>query len=188
MSDKNRSRIIPLQGIDSEKPGRLGVAECGRHLPFVPLRLFYFFDVPEGSSRGGHAHHAQEQFMICLAGRLRIVATDGAGRQTFDLDDPLMGLHIPPLTWVDLTFDAPDTLACVLASAKYVEADYIRVRDEFDRIISAGNEFNPGALQPASFTRQAGRPRPLEETIEPPRLQPGGIHVAVGKSAFKVSF
>ena len=135
MSDKNRSSILPLQGIASEDLGLLGVAEYGPHIPFVPRRLFFFCDVPVGIARGGHAHRELEQFIICPLGRVQVDAVDTTGEQSFTLDAPLQGLYIPPMTWVDICFEEAGTIALVLASAEYDEADYIRDKDAFERAL-----------------------------------------------------
>ena len=136
MSDTARCRIQPLQGIPNETRGLLGIAECGRHVPFVPKRLFYFCDVPAGAVRGGHAHRELEQFIICPKGALNVAALDADGEQAFALDDPLQGLYVPPMTWVDLRFETDGAVALVLASAEYDEADYIRDREAFDQALS----------------------------------------------------
>ena len=135
MSDTVRSRILALKGIPSEDQGLLGVAEYGPQVPFVPRRLFFFCDVPSGTARGGHAHREQEQFIICPQGRIQVDTVDALGDQSFTLDAPLKGLHIPAMTWVDVHFEGDGTVALVLASAEYDEIDYIRDRDAFERAL-----------------------------------------------------
>ena len=132
MSDTVRTRILPLQGIPSEDLGLLGVAEYGPHIPFMPRRLFFFCDVPAGTVRGRHAHRQLEQFIICPQGRVQVETWDAQGEQSFALDTPLQGLHIPAMTWVDIGFEEAGTIALVLASAEYDEADYIRDREAFE--------------------------------------------------------
>ncbi len=136
MSDTVRARIFDLQGIPHEDLGLLGVAEYGPHIPFIPKRLFFFCDVPAGTTRGGHGHRELEQFIICPRGAVRIETLDAAGEQSFALDASLQGLHIPAMTWVDIRFEEAGTVALVLASAEYDEADYIRDRDAFERALT----------------------------------------------------
>ena len=87
---------------------------------------------------------ATNQLCTCHVRRFRfpsavpILATDAGGDQSFTLDAPLLGLHVPAMTWARLLFDEADNVVLVLASAEYDDADYIRDRDEFDRIIAAG--------------------------------------------------
>jgi dTDP-4-dehydrorhamnose 3,5-epimerase-like enzyme len=134
MSDTIRAQIFDLQGIPHEDLGFLGVAEYGPHIPFVPRRLFFFCDVPIGTTRGGHGHRELEQFIGCPQGAVLIETLDAAGKQSFCLDTPLQGLYIPAMTWVDIRFEGASTVALVLASAEYDEADYIRDMGEFERI------------------------------------------------------
>jgi hypothetical protein len=44
------------------------------------------------------------------------------------------------MTWVDIRFEKDGTVALVLASAEYDEADYIRDRDAFERALVALKE------------------------------------------------
>ena len=39
--------------------GNLTFVEGGRQIPFDIRRVYYLYDVPGGSERGGHAHLAQ---------------------------------------------------------------------------------------------------------------------------------
>ena len=42
--------------IVSDPRGNLTFVEGGRQIPFDIRRVYYLYDVPGGSSRGGHAH------------------------------------------------------------------------------------------------------------------------------------
>jgi hypothetical protein len=63
--------------------GSLGVIEIASHAPFVPVRMFWISDVAAGTARGGHAHKACSQFVVCLRGRINIDAIDGTQSQNF---------------------------------------------------------------------------------------------------------
>jgi hypothetical protein len=71
---------------------------------------------------------------------VQVETRDALGEQSFALDTPLQGLHIPAMTWVDIRFEKDGTVALVLASAEYDEADYIRDRDAFERALVALKE------------------------------------------------
>ena len=45
--------------------------------PFEPRRAFIVNEVPEGETRGSHAHLCCDQFLICTKGRLDIIIDDG---------------------------------------------------------------------------------------------------------------
>ena len=47
------------------------------------------------------------------------------------LDRPLIGLFLPPMTWVEVQFDEEDSIATVFTCSEYDEADYIRDYKEF---------------------------------------------------------
>ena len=130
------TRIIELQKIPDPERGFLGVAECERHLPFVPKRLFYFIRPSANVQRGGHAHREQHQFIIALQGALTIHGWGKNGVTTECLGSPTSGLYCAPMTWLELRFDTDDAIVVVLASDVYVEADYIRDRGEFDELLA----------------------------------------------------
>lgn len=115
--------------------GSLSVGEIGEHIPFDVQRYFLVFDVPSAETRGEHAHRQCHQFLICVAGKLAVVADDGKNRQEVILDKPNLGIHLPPMTWgIQYKYSA-DAVLLVLASHHYSSADYIRNYDEFLQLI-----------------------------------------------------
>ena len=106
-------------------------AEFPRHLPFQPLRFFVTYDVPAGSVRGEHAHRRLEQLIVCLKGSLVVTVDDGTVREECLLDNPGIGLYIPPLTWGIQSGHSPDCVMLVLASDVYDESGYLRNYDDF---------------------------------------------------------
>ncbi len=122
---------IELQSIPSLDEGGLGVAEYDRHVPFVTRRVFFFHDVPKGTTRGGHAHRKQPQFIICVTGNVTVMTETATGKSKHALDRPSIGLYVPPVTWVDMRFEEKDSAVIVLTCSVYDEADYIRDYQEF---------------------------------------------------------
>jgi len=114
--------------------GSLSVGEIGQQFPFEVLRYFLVFDVPSAETRGEHAHFVCHQFLVCVAGKVSVVADDGENRQEFMLDRPNLGLHLPPMTWAVQYKYSADAVLLVLASHHYSSEDYIRNYDEFLRI------------------------------------------------------
>jgi len=114
--------------------GSLSVGEIGQQVPFEVLRYFLVFDVPSAETRGEHAHHDCHQFLVCVAGKVSVVADDGENRQEFMLDRPNLGLHLPPMTWAVQYKYSADAVLLALASHHYSSEDYIRNYDEFLRI------------------------------------------------------
>ncbi len=119
--------------------GNLSVGEFGSSVPFPVKRYFLVFEVPSREVRGEHAHRNCHQFLICTHGSVAVVADDGRAREEFLLDDPSMGLHLPPMTWgVQYKYSA-DAVLLVFASEHYDAGDYIRDYSEFlDLVGSAG--------------------------------------------------
>jgi acetyltransferase-like isoleucine patch superfamily enzyme/dTDP-4-dehydrorhamnose 3,5-epimerase-like enzyme len=124
------ARLVALPVIPDTR-GVLTFAEAGTHLPFTPKRYFAIMDVPQGKMRGAHAHRELHQFMVCLRGRCTVVLDDGYSRRQVRLDSPGVGLHVPPMTWNELTEASADAVVLVLASDVYSERDYIRNYDDF---------------------------------------------------------
>ncbi len=100
-------------------------------VPFVPRRWFVVYEVPSPEVRGAHAHRACHQFLICVAGEVNVLVDDGAERAEVLLDDPTLGIYIPPMVWGSQYRYGPDSALLVLASDPYDPADYIRDYDEF---------------------------------------------------------
>jgi dTDP-4-dehydrorhamnose 3,5-epimerase-like enzyme len=114
-----------------DERGELVEVDFERGLPFAPRRLFYIFDVPAGTWRGGHAHRECRQFLICLKGSVTVETDDGEERRDYLLDNPHAGLYLPPPVWCSLGGFSQDAVLMVLASHPYDAADYIRDRQEF---------------------------------------------------------
>lgn len=128
-------RLYNLPFIEDMR-GNLSVAELGKGFPFVPKRCFWIFDVPSKEVRGEHAHKTLEQFLVCVKGSVKVVVDDGINRQEVTLDQPNLGLYIPPLVWGTQYNYSGDSLLIVFGSAEYDNADYIRDYDEFIELVA----------------------------------------------------
>jgi len=123
--------------------GSISVGEVGRNLPFVPKRYFTVFNVPGEEVRGAHAHRICHQFLVCVRGRVTVMADDGLSREEILLDTPAVGIHLPPMVWgVQYKYSA-DAVLLVLASEAYDAQDYIRDYDQFLRAKSEGISSGP---------------------------------------------
>ena len=117
--------------------GSLSAGEFPRDIPFVPTRYFCVFNVPSQETRGEHAHHQCEQFLICIKGSCSVMVDDGQKRQEFLLNAPNIGVYIPPLVWgVQYKYSA-DAVLLVFASHAYDAEDYIRDYSDFLRSVGA---------------------------------------------------
>lgn len=111
--------------------GNLTVGEANKSVPFDIQRYFMVFGVPNAEVRGEHAHRRCHQFLVCAHGSCHVVADDGTTREEFILDDPSLGLHLPPLTWGVQYKYSPDAVLVVFASELYDAEEYIRDYSEF---------------------------------------------------------
>ena len=111
--------------------GNLVFAEERRHVPFAVKRVFAIYGVPRGGARGGHAHRAQQQLLLMLAGGCTVVVDDGRSRVEERLETPTAALHVPAGQWLELKDFSSGAICLVLASGPYDEADYIRDYSEF---------------------------------------------------------
>ncbi len=68
--------IIELNKIH-DRAGNITFIENNLILPFTFKRIFYLYDVPGGSDRGGHAHHEMHHFIIAASGAFNVVLDDG---------------------------------------------------------------------------------------------------------------
>lgn len=111
--------------------GSLIVIEAGKEIQFAINRVFFFYDVPGGATRGGHAHRCLQEFILAVSGSFSIIVDDGANRVRHVLDQPSLGLYVGPMNWIELQDFSVGSVCLVLASSQYDEADYYRDYDEF---------------------------------------------------------
>lgn len=125
---------IQLQDIpkisDPEGRGNLSVIEKDI-LPFEIKRVYYLYDIPSNSSRGGHAHKELKQFLIALSGSFDVVLDDGKSRISITLNRPNKGLLIPNGIWRELENFSAGAVCLSLVSDVYIEEDYIRDYNDF---------------------------------------------------------
>lgn len=136
-------------------------------LPFMIGKVLVSSDMQPGDVRGNHAHYETEEIVVALNGGCTFELEDGRGtRERVRLGvgkclgsgEPECGRdpHTPipsnsetqpalllyPHVWRTFYDFEPGTVLLVVANIKYDEADYIRDREEFERI--AKTWFNLG--------------------------------------------
>lgn len=109
------------------------VEELGE-VPFEVKRVFWNYNVPEGKSRGAHAHKQLRQLLVAVHGSFTVNVDDGKEQQSFVLDTPWQGLLVEPGEWSSEDFFSPGAVCLVICSDHYDENDYIRDYDEFKKI------------------------------------------------------
>lgn len=125
--------LIEFPKLGAPNIGYISVAENSNLIPFDIKRVFWTYYTPESIVRGRHAHYKTEQVLIAVTGRI-IVTTELADSeiQTFVLDQPTVGLYVPPNAWHTMQY-SHTAIQMVLASTPYSEADYIRNHEDFCR-------------------------------------------------------
>lgn len=113
-----------------DQRGSLAVIEkdC---IPFQIKRVYYLYDVPSDSFRGGHAHNNLYQLLIPLSGSFEVSLNDGESTKKILLNKPNIGLLIVPGIWREIDNFSSGSVCLVLASEEYDESDYIRDYDAF---------------------------------------------------------
>lgn len=129
MISKKEVRLIEIPKIHDIR-GNLSVIEGGT-IPFVSKRVYYLYDVPGGSTRGGHAHKEQKEFLIALSGSFDVIVKDGDFEEIITLNKPNYGLLIEKEIWRELENFSSGSVCLVLASDEFDEADYIRDYADF---------------------------------------------------------
>lgn len=116
--------------IDSKGRGNLSVIEKDT-LPYAVKRVYYLYDVPSDSFRGGHAHKEQLEFLIALSGSFNVTLDNGISKKSFLLNKPNKGLLIPTGIWRELEDFSSGAVCLVLSSGEFEEEDYIREYNDF---------------------------------------------------------
>ena len=111
--------------------GNLSFVEEFRHISFKIERTYWIYDVPGGEKRGGHAYEENKEFIIALSGSFDVILDDGKERKTFSLNRSYYGLYVPEGIWREMDNFSTNSLALVLSSTPYKEADYIYDYDLF---------------------------------------------------------
>jgi hypothetical protein len=120
----------------TNRAGNISIVEGLKNLPFEPKRVFYLYDIPAGEARGAHAHRECHQFIVAASGSFEVSLDDGDNKKTISLNRPFYGVHIPPGIWAyELNFSS-GAICLVLASHKFIEADYIREYRDYQYCIN----------------------------------------------------
>jgi oxalate decarboxylase/phosphoglucose isomerase-like protein (cupin superfamily) len=111
--------------------GNLSFIEEDTHLPFKIRRVYWIYDVPGGEHRGGHAFRETEELIVALSGSFDVVLHDGEKEFRYLLNRSYYGIFVPKMMWRLMENFSTNSLALIVASTDYSEADYIRDFEEF---------------------------------------------------------
>lgn len=108
-------------------------------LPFTVARAFWLGNVPKQATRADHAHMNTRQVLVSIAGEwdARIeYASGGTGRVRFGEGES--AVYVPPMAWLTLHSSGKDAILLVLADRPYLASEYLRSRDAWRKLLSAG--------------------------------------------------
>lgn len=130
VSDIHSCNVVELSKI-SRPEGNITIVQNGQNQPFNVRRVYYLYDVPGGSERGGHAHKHLYQLVVAASGSFDVIIDDGSNKKIVQLNRPYYGLLVVPGIWRELVNFSSGAICLVLASEKYSEEDYIRTYEDF---------------------------------------------------------
>lgn len=132
-SDIFGCNVVELSKIHNPA-GNITIVQNDHDLPFNVRRVYYLYDVPSGSDRGGHAHKELYQLIMAVSGSFDVIIDDGSKKKIVQLNRPNYGLLVVPGIWRELVNFSSGAVCLVLASQKFTYDDYVRDYLEFRRM------------------------------------------------------
>ncbi len=130
----NKPHIFDVIKI-ADTRGNLSVLQYPSTLPLNPVRVYWITDVPSGQMRLGHAYYSAQEVIVALSGSVRVTTQTAEGEVSrFTLSRPDQALFVPPMTWREIDNFATNASVLIATDTLYDEVDYIRNKDEFDRL------------------------------------------------------
>lgn len=111
--------------------GNLTYIQRGDQVPFDIRRVYYLYDVPGGSERGGHAHKKMQQIIIAMSGSFDVLLDDGREKKTVHLNRSYKALYIAPMIWREINNFSSGAVCMAVSSTEYSEDDYFREYADF---------------------------------------------------------
>ena len=109
-----------------DRRGNLSFIEEDNQFPFKIRRVYWIYDVPGGEIRGGHAFRETEELIVALSGSFDVVLHDGKEQVVFHLNRSYYGVMVPKMIWRSIENFSTNSLALIIASTDFDDADYIR--------------------------------------------------------------
>ena len=136
VTDIHSCNVVELTKIHNPA-GNITIIQNGSHQPFDVKRVYYLYDVPSGSERGGHAHKTLYQLIVAASGSFDVILDDGKNKKIIQLNRPNFGLLVVSGIWREIVNFSSGAICLVLASEKYEVDDYTRDYSEFKKMKEA---------------------------------------------------
>ena len=135
-NEKILYKLLTFKDLGDER-GKLVVVEDGRDIPFEIARAFYIYGSDSSVVRGQHANRNSEFVLVNVAGKSKVMITDGTRKEIVELNKPMEAVYIPKMIWKEMYDFSPDSVLLVLANTHYDGSEYIRNFDEYIKIMQA---------------------------------------------------
>ena len=142
MHNMNKVKMLDFLQRGDER-GHLVIVEGGQDIPFEIKRAFYIYGSDKDVVRGKHANRKTEFILINVAGNSKVKVCDGEGNEAiFCLNRPHTGVYLPNMVWKEMYDFSEDSVLLVLASEHYDPNEYIRIYDDFVKMILENRDEN----------------------------------------------
>lgn len=114
-----------------DERGKLVVIEGNLDIPFTIQRTFYIYGSDESVVRGKHANINSEFVLVNVAGKSKVMVTDGDEKDVIELSKPMEGVYLPKMVWKEMYDFSEDSVLLVLASTHYDSQEYLRDYEQY---------------------------------------------------------
>ena len=136
MSSRELCRIINFKDLGDERGKLVVIAGGGVDIPFDIKRVFYIYGSDSDIIRGKHANRNSEFVLVNVAGKSKVMITDGYDKKIVELSKPMEAVYIPKMIWKEMYDFSEDSVLLVLSNTHYDGKEYIRDFEEYRKIMN----------------------------------------------------
>ena len=133
---KDMYKLLTFKDLGDER-GKLVVIEGKQDIPFDIARAFYIYGSDATVVRGKHANRNSEFVLVNVAGKSKVMITDGTKKEIIELNKPMEAVYIPKMIWKEMYDFSTDSVLLVLSNTHYDGSEYIRDFEEYLQIMKA---------------------------------------------------
>lgn len=132
MTSVDDCKIVDLEIVKTLEGSSIEITG-NKQIPFQINRIYYMYGIPEGGTRGDHAHENLHQLIIASGGSFNIMLDDGRKKKKVTLNSPGRGLLVVPGIWRNLFNFSAGAICLVYASQTYEDNIVIRDYKDFEK-------------------------------------------------------